>query len=158
MGKERAMEAASVKANAEVEIRALIDDWANAIRAKDVDGIMARHALDLVSFDCHSALQFKGAEAYRKFLEACFPCMQGPMIFEIHELDIAAGEDVAFAHFIARCVATGLDGAEHASRLRATVGLRKTNGAWRIAHGHLSAPFDPQNGQAMLDLKLDGAA
>ena len=36
---------------AEAEIRALVDNWANAIGAKDVDGVMAHYAADSVTFD-----------------------------------------------------------------------------------------------------------
>ena len=31
------------RANDEAEIRTLIDDWANALRGKDADGVVARH-------------------------------------------------------------------------------------------------------------------
>jgi ketosteroid isomerase-like protein len=80
------------------------------------------------------------------------PCMQGPMRFEIHDLDIAAHGDVAFSHFLARFGATGLSGEEHTGWLRVTVCLRKIAGEWLIVHDHCSVPFNPETGQAMLDL------
>lgn len=46
---ERASE--STKATAEAEIRALIDDWAKAMRAKDVDGVMSHYPAGSVTFD-----------------------------------------------------------------------------------------------------------
>ena len=141
----------TVEGTAEAEIRARIDDWAKATRAKDVDAIMASYAPDTLSFDCHSHLQFKGAAALRKHLEACMPCMQGPMSFEIHDLNVAAHGDVAFCHYLARYGATGPSGEEHAGWLRVTVCLRKVWGAWLIVHDHCSVPFDPQSGKAMLD-------
>jgi uncharacterized protein (TIGR02246 family) len=137
---------------AKAEVRARLDDWAKATRAKDIDAIMASYAQGTLSFDCHSHLQFKGAEALRKHLEACMPCMQGPMTFEIHDLDMAAHGDVAFCHYLARYGATGLGGEVHTGWLRVTVCLRKVNGAWLIVHDHCSVPFDPQSGKAMLDL------
>lgn len=141
------------QATAEAEVRARLDQWAKALRAKDIDAIMSHHAPDILSFDCHSQLQLKGAEAYRKHLEACLPCMQGPMLFEIHDLDIRSQDDLAFCHYLARCGATGADGEEHVSWLRATACLRKTHGEWTIVHEHLSAPFDPESGKAMLGLE-----
>jgi ketosteroid isomerase-like protein len=36
--------------NDEAQIRALVDDWARAIRAKDVDGVLRHYAPDLVHF------------------------------------------------------------------------------------------------------------
>jgi uncharacterized protein (TIGR02246 family) len=146
------MSIATAETTPEAEVRALIDDWAEATRAKDVDGIMATHAPDTRSFDCHSHFQLKGADALRKHLKACMPCMQGPMTFEIHDLDVAAHGDVAFCHYLARYGATGLSGEEHTGWLRVTVCLRKVEGAWLIVHDHCSVPFDPQSGKAMLDL------
>ena len=151
------MATAPAKANDEVQIRARLDDWAKALGAKDIDGIMANFAPDILSFDCHTHLQLKGAQAHREFLEACFPHMRGPLIFEFHELEITAQDELAFCHYIARCLATGLDGTEHASWLRATVCLRKTRGEWLIAHGHLSAPFDAESGRALLGLEPERA-
>jgi uncharacterized protein (TIGR02246 family) len=139
----------TIEATAEAEIRARIDDWAKATRAKDVDGIMASYAPGTLSFDCHSHFQFKGAEALRKHLEAC---MQGPMSFEIHDLNVVAHGDVAFCHYLARYGATGPGGEGHAGWLRVTVCLRKVKGEWLIVHDHCSVPFDPQSGRAMLDL------
>jgi hypothetical protein len=36
---------------AEAQIRALIDAWASAMRAKDVEGVMAHYARDCATFD-----------------------------------------------------------------------------------------------------------
>lgn len=55
----------------------------------------------------------------------------GSMIFEIHDLNIAAGNDVAFCHCLTGAVergGTGANGEEQASWMRATVCYRKTNG------------------------------
>ena len=145
------MTTATLETTAETEIRARLDDWAEATRAKDVGRIMASYAPDTRSFDCHSHLQLEGAPALRKHLEACMPCMQGPMTFEIHDLDLAAHGDVAFGHYLARYGATGLSGQEHTGWLRVTVCLRKVRGRWLIVHDHCSAPFDPESGKAMLD-------
>ena len=141
------------KADDEAQIRARLDDWAKAARAKDIDGIMSHHAPDILAFDCHSKLQFKGADAFKKHLQACLSCMQGPMIFEIHDLNITARDDVAFCHYLSRCGGTGLDGKEHAGWMRVTACFRKTNGQWMIVHAHCSVPFDPQSGKALLDLE-----
>ena len=134
-------------------IRGRIDDRARATRARDVDRIMASYAPGARSFDCHSHLQFKGAEALREHLAACMPCMQGPMTVEIHDLETAAHGDVGFCHYLARYGATGLDGQEHAGWLRVTVCLRNIEGRWLIVHDHCSAPFAAESGRAMLELE-----
>ncbi len=149
---------ATMAKTTETEVRARIEDWAKANRAKDNDRIMACYARDARSFDCHSALQFESAVALRKHLEACFPHMQGPLTFEIHDLEVVAGGEIAFAHYLARCGATGLDGSEHLGWLRATTCFRRQpDGRWLIVHDHCSAPFDPRSGQTMFGLKPEQA-
>ena len=142
-------------ATAAAEVRARLHAWAGALRAKDIDGVMSQCAPDVLSFDCHSRLQFRGADALRRHLQSCLPGMPGAMLFENHDLAIAAQGDLAFGHFLVRCGATGADGKEHVSWLRATTCLRKTRGEWMVVHEHLSAPFDPQSGKALLDLEPD---
>jgi ketosteroid isomerase-like protein len=109
------------------EIRARLHAWAGALRRPSM---VSQRAQDVLSFDCHSRLQFRGADALRRHLQACLPCMQGPMLFEIHDLAVTVQGDLAFGHFLARCGATGSDGEEHVSWLRATACLRKTGGEW----------------------------
>ena len=51
-------------ASDESQIRALIDDWAEAVRDKNIDRIMSHYTPDVLAFDAISQLQFKGADAY----------------------------------------------------------------------------------------------
>jgi uncharacterized protein (TIGR02246 family) len=147
------MEAAAYKVTSVGEVRELIDRWVMASRAKDIDRIMSCYAPDVRAFDAIAALQFKGVEAYRKHWEACLAMCPGPMTFEIHHLNITAGDDMAFCHYLGRCGGTDEHGEEKAGWFRVTVCCRKTNGQWRVVHEHFSAPFDPQSGKALLDLK-----
>jgi ketosteroid isomerase-like protein len=78
--------------------------------------------------------------------------MQGPMVFELHDLNIVAQDNVAFCHYLALCGASEAGGEERRCWLRGTTCLRRTAGTWQIVHAHCSAPFDPQSGTAMLDL------
>ena len=91
------MAAATSQANNEAEIRALIDEWAAAFRAKNVDGLMANHSPDIVLFDVPEPLQHRGADAYRKVWERWLPTIEGPLGCEIRELSVSAGDDVAFS-------------------------------------------------------------
>jgi uncharacterized protein (TIGR02246 family) len=116
------------RADEEAQIRRLIDDWAKAARAKDIDAIFTHYAPDILAFDAIGQLEFKGTDAYRKHWEACMSMCSGPMIFEVHDLDIEAREDVAFGHYLSRCGETGPDGKEQAGWFHVTVCWRKTNG------------------------------
>jgi uncharacterized protein (TIGR02246 family) len=136
----------------EAQIRTLIDHWVEAARANDIDGVVAVYAPDILSFDAIAQLQFKGIEAYREHWKACIAMCPSP-IFEIHDLDIEAGDHVAFGHYLLRCGATGEDGKEQTGWMRVTVCCRKTAGRWLVAHEHFSAPFDPASGKALLGLE-----
>ena len=70
---------------------------------------------------------------------------------EMHELSVAADDNIAFCHATMRCGCTGTSGQEHWSWLRSTVCMKKIDGRWLVAHDHCSAPFDPMTSQAMLD-------
>jgi ketosteroid isomerase-like protein len=78
--------------------------------------------------------------------------MQGPMLFELHDLNVVAQDGVAFCHYLALCGATGAHGKERRCWLRGTACLRRTGGTWKIVHAHCSAPFDPLSARALLDL------
>jgi uncharacterized protein (TIGR02246 family) len=118
----------------ETQIRALVESWAEAVRAKDLDGAISHHTNDIVMFDVPMPLQSRGLEEYRKTWELFFDHSPGGSgSFDVTELQITAGEAVAFAHAILR---VGDGGA------RLTIGLRKENGQWLIAHEHHSYPID----------------
>lgn len=140
-------------ATGEDQIRALIDDRVKAVRAKDIEGAMSSSAPDIVSFDVINPLQYVGLEALGKRLEDWFSSFQGPIGHEICELNITAGDDVAFSHSLNRVIGTKTDGQKIEMYWRATGCYRKIDGKWMVTHEHNSVPFDPQNGKASLDLK-----
>jgi ketosteroid isomerase-like protein len=55
----------------------------------------------------------------------------------LSELEITAGDHVAFCHSIVTCGSMEKEGQ---FQVRLTLGLRKINGAWRITHEHHSVP------------------
>jgi ketosteroid isomerase-like protein len=113
------------KANDEAEIRRLVDSWVQALRAKDVDGVMSHYASDIVAFDLAPPLQYRGTDAYRKNWEAWFPTFRGPIGYEIRELSIAASDDIAFCHSFNRITGTRTDNEKTDVWVRATVCFRK---------------------------------
>lgn len=141
------------KNNDKEQIREMLEDWAKKFRAKDLDGIMSIYAPDIVSYDAIAQLQFRGFDAYRKHWETCLSFGQGPIIFEMRDLNVTAGDGVAFSHYLTWCGGTDENGEEKASWMRATVCLRKIDGKWKVVHEHYSAPFDMESGKAMFDLQ-----
>ena len=125
-------------ATAEAQIRALIDDWANALRAKDASAVMAHYAADRVIFDLAPPL-ISAADA--EGLRAWFATWSAPLGYEIRDLNITVGNDVAFGHGLARMSGTKIDGGEADLWLRQTFCFRKVGDEWKIAHQHESVPF-----------------
>jgi uncharacterized protein (TIGR02246 family) len=135
------------------EIRALIDARIKAVRAKDLAALTANHAPDVLSFDLIDPLRNRGLAALRQRAREWFDSFQGPLDFDIEELDIAAGEDAAFCHGLHRVSGTRMDGQKIDMRWRVTIGFRKADGRWAITHEHSSVPFDMTSGKASLNLK-----
>lgn len=136
----------------EADIRGLIDRWVEAFRTRDVEAAMAIHAADTVSFDIVPPLRYIGTDAYRKPWEETFANFTGPIQFEIRELDITIGADIAFSRSLNRMMGTMNDGEETDVWLRWTACFQKREGRWLIVHDHSSVPTDFGNGTAVLDL------
>ena len=94
----------------EAEIRDLVESWARAVRTKNLDGIMANHSPEILMFDVPPPAQSKGIDAYKKTWDVFFAWFQDSGVFEISELNITAGDDVAFATALMRCGGTEANG------------------------------------------------
>jgi ketosteroid isomerase-like protein len=123
----------------EAQIRRVIDDWTEALRAKDIDRLWSHYAPDILSFDLAPPLQHRGE--LREELAEWFGTWKGPIGYEIRDLTIAVGADVAFSHSLHRMSGTRTTGEEIDVWLRATVCFLRIDGLWRVAHEHTSVPF-----------------
>ncbi|GAB3478468.1 YybH family protein [Amycolatopsis cihanbeyliensis] len=125
----------------EKQIRTLIEQWAVAVHRGDLHGVLTDHADDIVMFDVPPPYEgARGIDAYRDTWPPFFQWQAQGASFEIVSLEVTAGEDVAFAHALLRC-GTPRELAEHPeNRLRLTLGLRKEQGRWVVAHEHHSFP------------------
>jgi uncharacterized protein (TIGR02246 family) len=126
----------------ETDIRALIEQWVQAIRDMDIDGVLTGHARDIVMFDVPPPYDgIRGIDAYRESWPPFFEWLRQGALFEIVELDVVTGDDVAFAFGLLRCGKPEEFRANPANRLRLTVGLRKHAGQWSVVHEHHSFPI-----------------
>jgi uncharacterized protein (TIGR02246 family) len=139
----------------ETEIRALIDDLTRALRAKDPARALSHYAPEKVQFLLAPPLQFAGQNAIdSKSLSEWFSSFQGPLQYDISELSVTAGEDVAFCHSLNRLGGTKIDGEKVDLWMRWTGCFRKLNGSWKITHDHESVPFYMDGSyKAAIDLK-----
>jgi ketosteroid isomerase-like protein len=148
------METKKNRASDEAQIRQLIDGWAKALRAKDVNRVMSNYVPEILVFDIAPPLQYLGADAYRKNWEEWFTSWQGPIGYEIRDLSITAGDGVAFSHSLNRISGKRTNGEDTDVWVRVTACYRKMNGKWKVTHEHISVPFymDGSN-RAAVDLK-----
>lgn len=140
-------------ANDKAEIQHLIDRWTKAIHDKDIDGIMAVYAPEVVVFDIMPPMQYKGKDAYRSDYVKSLEQFKVPIETEIRELSITTGDSIAFSHSIQRLNGTLKTGEKTDLWVRFTDCYRKINGKWLVVHEHISVPTDFESGKAVLDLK-----
>jgi uncharacterized protein (TIGR02246 family) len=125
----------------EEQIRQLIDSWRKALCAKDIDGLMSHYLPDVLLYDLAPPLVHRGAETYRKSWEEWLPTFQGPVGYEIHDLSITTGDEVAFSTSLNRISGTRTNGEQTDIWMRATVCYLKNNTGWMVTHEHVSVPF-----------------
>lgn len=123
------------------EIRDLVQRWASAVHAGDLETVLADHADDIVMFDVPPPDDgVRGRSAYAETWPPFFGWQANGARFDLVELAVTAGTDVAFAWALLRCGEPDDLAAHPDHRLRLTLGLRKTRGRWVVAHEHHSFP------------------
>ena len=128
-------------ASDEAQIRSLVDDHVNALRAKDADRVVSHYAADNVMFILAPPLRYTGDNTQgKKGVEEWFATWRGPLGYEFRDLSITVGNDVAFSHSLNRMSGTKTDGENVDMWLRETLGFRKIGGEWKITHQHDPCP------------------
>src|SRR5919198_2132838 len=124
----------------ENQIHSLVENWAKAVRDKDIDGILAHHTDEIVMFDVPPPFQSIGIGAYRKTWDTFYTWARDLRVFDILEMKIIAGCSVAFCYASMRCAGYGDSGKREEFNFRLTIGLKKIANQWIIAHEHHSLP------------------
>jgi ketosteroid isomerase-like protein len=134
------------------EVSALLDRWSEAIRAKDIDRLMALYAPSIIYFDLVPGLQYSGSAAVRGNFLRWFDGWESAIGQDIRDVHILASGDIAVASMLIRASGTLRDGREVGYWVRATVGCQQSHHRWVIAHEHVSLPVDFASGRAAMDL------
>jgi ketosteroid isomerase-like protein len=140
---------------AEAQIAALLKGYSAAIRRKDARATVAFYTRDAVAYDLAPPLRLP-ASAVRDpdHLQQWFDTWDGPIVTETQDLEIVAGDDVAYGFGLCRMTGTKTDGEQVSLWFRATACFRREDGAWKLAHVHNSVPFAMDgSGRALLDLE-----
>jgi uncharacterized protein (TIGR02246 family) len=140
-------------ADDETQIRVLIDATVRACRAKDAEALVADYSDDVVAYDLIDPLRYSSrkevAARARQWLES----FQGPVVYELHDVEVVAGQDVAFCHGLNHVVGTQGEGQKIDMWWRQTLCLQKVAGKWQVTHAHSSVPFDMETGKASLEIR-----
>jgi ketosteroid isomerase-like protein len=136
----------------ESQIRQVIDARTTAGLAGDVDAMMAHVADDVVTYDVVPPLWRQGKTAVQARAAEWVASYDGPVTWETRHLSISVDGTVAFSHSLSRVTGTLKTGHPVAMWFRTTLGFRRVGDRWLITHDHGSVPFDPQSGQASLNL------
>ena len=126
---------------ADISVQAVLEAWATATRLNRQDEVLKNHVADLVIFDVLPPMKYESAESYRRSWDQWQPEAQEEGQFELEDLSVTAGTDVAFAHCFIRCGGTMPDGRTFQDVVRATFCLRKLDGSWKVSHQHISKPL-----------------
>ncbi|MDP9843736.1 YybH family protein [Streptosporangium lutulentum] len=137
----------------EAKIKQQVEKIVEGIRAKDLKGLRRLYATDVVSFDVEPPLQHVGIEAKTANWTKVFTLFQD-VNYELRDLTLTVGDDVAFGHGFGRLSGTLKNGtATSGMWVRATFCFRKTDDHWLIAHDQVSVPFDIASGKGVADLE-----
>jgi PhnB protein len=122
----------------EAQIRAVLEDWVDALRSKDAVRLKSHSVAEMVQFSMAPPLVADGNGV--NDLQTWLDTWQGPIGCELHDLEITAGDDVAFGTCLNHMTGTQTRGKTDIW-FRRTLGFRKIDGRWKIVHSHESVPF-----------------
>jgi ketosteroid isomerase-like protein len=134
------------------QLTEVIQSRVSALDAKDAAILLEHYADDVMLFDAIGPLRARGAGVEAARLKTWFGAYESPISCEIRELEVVAGAEVAFAHYLYRIGGIMTDGTKVGMWLRATVGFRQVAGEWKIVHEHDSVPFDGETTTALVTL------
>jgi ketosteroid isomerase-like protein len=147
------MQSESSRASDRAAIERGLDSWIAALRAKDVDALLAHYAPDLLVYNLAPPMRSVGLAVVRKSWTEWFASFDGPIGFEVTDRRISHSTDVAFTTSINHIWGLRKDGGRIEIWVRVTVGLCKLDGRWLATHEHISVPVDMSSGQALLEVE-----
>jgi ketosteroid isomerase-like protein len=138
----------------EEQIRALHQKWFDDTAAKDLDGLMAVIADDVVSYEHQEPLQYTGVQAVREVCKRNFGISgHGAVSWDVPDLKILVRDDIAVAWGLNHVQFEGDDGQTVDVWSRGTRVFERRGDTWLMIHQHLSVPYDPATGEAKTGLR-----
>jgi ketosteroid isomerase-like protein len=138
---------------AETRIRQQIEKLAEGIREKDLEALRRLYATDVVSFDVEPPLQHVGPDGKLQNWARAFTFFQD-VRYEVRDLTVIVGGEVAIGHAFGRLSGTLRDGtATSGMWVRGTFCFQQIDDEWLIVHDHVSVPLDIASGKGLVDLE-----
>jgi ketosteroid isomerase-like protein len=121
-------------------IRELLTTRVDAMTNRDAETLAGLSVPGVVGFTLAPPLVHRGEDVEAR--KAWFAGFDGAIKYEMRDLEVTVGGDVAYSHSLNRLSATP-KGSPQSFDLwfRETVCFRKEDGEWRITHLHDSTPF-----------------
>ena len=122
----------------------LLDAYAAAVRAKDVEAFLALYADDVRTFDLWQEWTYDGKDALRRTVSEWFGSLPDDEVVAVSfdEVRTQTGSDVGAISAFTTFAAVSSDGTELRSMNNRLTWIlrREPDGAWKIVHEHTSAP------------------
>ena len=122
----------------------ILESYATAVRAKDVDAFVALYADDVRNFDLWNAWSYDGKAELRGMVEEWFGSLDDgeEVVVEWDDVRAQPGKDVAGLSAFLTFSAVSSSGEKLRSMNNRLTWVLRTDGdgAWKIAHEHTSAP------------------
>jgi ketosteroid isomerase-like protein len=127
----------------EDRIRAVVRERAAAVGAKDADRLVGCYSSGIVLFDLEPPLVHRADEVLDPGrTRAWFAGWPDDLAYDVRDLTVVVGGDVAFARGLVRLSGTSRGATEPiALWFRTTLCLQRVAGVWSISHEHDSTPF-----------------
>jgi len=134
-------------------IEQLLEEYAESVRAKDVDRFVALYDDEVRVFDMWGRWSYDGVAAWREMAVEWFGSLGSEEVaVEFEEVQTVVGDEVAVADAFVTYRGLSAEGDElRAMNNRLTWALRKrSDGTWKVVHEHSSAPADFETGKVQL--------
>lgn len=132
--------------------QSLLQAYAAAVLAKDVDAFVALYDPDVRIFDMWGPWSLHGSNAWRAMAQDWFGSLgEERVVVDFDQLHSIIGDDLGVGHAMLRYTAYSASGERLRSldnRISCT--LQRRDGTWKIVHEHTSAPIEPESAKAIL--------
>jgi uncharacterized protein (TIGR02246 family) len=122
----------------------LLEQYAAAVYAKDVDAVMELYDRDARVFDLWTQWQYPDKRAWRVAVTEWLTGLEDEFLtMKFDDVRVSTSSDLAVLHAIVTHFTADARGEQgRAMQYRLTWTLERKGHAWRIVHEHTSAPVD----------------